>query len=149
MQETTSARIKVENRMDNIKERIVRISNTVPENVFKAFRLVLEKLATEPQVKHHMHVTYCNNFPVLKAGSYIPKPGVIVTSSTLSPPEPSICRPIRTSSNIPPIDAAALTKYFHQYIGALEGDYTGFPLTRMHQPPSEKRQRVELHIRNN
>jgi RNA-binding protein Nova len=58
MQEATGARIKVENRMDHVKERVVRISSTDAESVYKAFKQVLDKIDGDPQLRINMHVTY-------------------------------------------------------------------------------------------
>ena len=58
MQETTGARIKVENRVETVAERVVRVSSTDPEIVYKAFRLVLDKIQGDPQLKQNMHVNY-------------------------------------------------------------------------------------------
>ena len=58
LQEESGARIKVENRMDGVKERIVKISHTNGASVFKALGLVMNKIASDPQVSQHMHVSY-------------------------------------------------------------------------------------------
>jgi len=63
MQEKTGARIKVENRMDHVKERVVRISSTNGENVYQAFKQVLDKINGDPQLRINMHVSYLTTAP--------------------------------------------------------------------------------------
>ena len=68
MQEATGARIKVENRMDHVKERVVRISSTDAENVYKAFKQVLDKISGDPELRVNMHVNYMQQ-PTTRSGS--------------------------------------------------------------------------------
>ena len=46
MQESSGARIKVENRINGVKERILRISSSSGETLFKGLRAVLDKLVS-------------------------------------------------------------------------------------------------------
>ena len=98
MQETTGARIKVENRVDNVAERVVRVSSTDPEIVYRAFRLVLDKIQGDPQLKQNMHVNYAPVRP--------PTSGATTGTSTGSRP--------------PPLDTQAYQQYFQRYMAAMK-----------------------------
>jgi hypothetical protein len=93
LQESTGARIKVENRVDNVEERVVRISSTNPEIVYGAFRLVLDKIQGDPQLKMNTHVNY----------------------APLRPP-PTAAVPARPNS----IDPQAYQQYFQRYMAAMK-----------------------------
>ena len=90
MQETTGARIKVENRVETVAERVVRVSSTDPEIVYRAFRIVLDKIQGDPQLKQNMHVNYA---PV---------------------------RPSNTTSKSTPLDTQAYQQYFQRYMAAMK-----------------------------
>jgi hypothetical protein len=92
MQETTRARIKVENRMDHVSERVVRISSTDAENVYHAFKKVLDKINGDPQLRINMHVTYMHQQP---------------TNHTKS-----------ATSRYQQIDADAIRKYFERLLAS-------------------------------
>ena len=105
MQEATGARIKVENRMDNVVERVVRISSTSPEIVYKAFRMVLEKIQGDPQLRQNMHVNY-------------------------APVRPSD-QPANSGRNAP-LDPQAYQQYFQRYMAAMKsaGSYKSVVIVR-------------------
>ena len=93
LQESTGARVKVENRVENVEERVVRISSTNPEIVYKAFRFILDKIQGDPQLKVNMHVNYAPVRPLT-----------------------TIALPSRPNS----IDPQAYQQYFQRYMAAMK-----------------------------
>ena len=64
MQQVSGSKMKVEDRMDGVKERILRITGYSGETVFKALRLVLDKLSAEESMRANMHVSYVGQYRI-------------------------------------------------------------------------------------
>lgn len=69
LQEQSGARMSVEDRVDTVKERILRISSIIPEIVYKCLRLVLDKISTDSQVGQNNNVSYNTHIPSVATGT--------------------------------------------------------------------------------